>query len=495
MDISRHARAPLFEALVRHAEMSRGWFHVPGHRGGPGFDPRARHWFAPLLRLDLTELPGLDDLHQPEGVIAEAQRLAAEAFGAEETYFLVGGSTVGNLAMVWATCRPGDKILIQRNSHKSVFHAVRLAGAIPVLLAPRHAARWDVPAGLDADLLRRALQEHPDAQAVLITNPTYYGMAVELAPLAEVAHAHGVPLLVDEAHGAHFAFTPGAPRGALADGADAVVQSAHKTLGAMTMGAYLHVQGDRVDRRRLREALRMLQTSSPSYPVMASLDLARRQAVLHGCKAFGRAAELARRLRERVSRLDGLAVPDPARPDPEWVVLDPIKVLVHLEPLLRRAGGTGYDLADHLARAGVYVELADPANVLLILTAGTETAEVERVEQALAAWVHQLLSRAPADGRSDDAAHRLPPPAYPPISVVPVLFEERESTAVPLEAAVGLVSAEMIVPYPPGVPAVLPGERFSADVVAYLRAVRDGGGHLQGAADPTLETVRVWPGA
>ncbi|HEY8341610.1 MAG TPA: aminotransferase class I/II-fold pyridoxal phosphate-dependent enzyme [Calditerricola sp.] len=494
MSSDRHARAPLFEALVRHARRARGWFHVPGHRGGPGFDPRARHWFAPLLRLDVTELPGLDDLHQPEGVIAEAQALAAEAFGAEETFFLVGGSTVGNLAMVWATCRPGDKILVARNSHKSVFHAVRLAGAVPVVLAPRYAARWDVPVGVDADLLDRALHAHPDAKAVLVTNPTYYGMAVDVAALTEVAHARGVPLLVDEAHGAHFAFTPGAPPTALASGADAVVQSAHKTLGAMTMGAYLHVQGNRIDRHRLREALRMLQTSSPSYPVLASLDLARRHAVLHGRAAFAHAAEQARCLRARIHRFEGLAAPDPAHPEPDWAAFDPLKVLVHLEPKLRRAGGTGYALADHLARAGVYVELADPVNVLLLLTAGTEKAEVERVEEVLAAWVQELLSRAPAEGLSD-VSDRLPPPVYPPVSVVSVPPEGAQVTAVPLEAAVGLVSAEMIVPYPPGVPAVLPGERFGAETVAHLCAVRDGGGHIQGAADPTLNTVRVWSNA
>ncbi|MEC0200985.1 aminotransferase class I/II-fold pyridoxal phosphate-dependent enzyme, partial [Paenibacillus taichungensis] len=243
--------------------------------------------FLEMMRLDVTEISGTDDLHHPEGVILEAQQLAADCFGAEESFFLVGGSTSGNLSLLLTVCNePNSLVLVQRNVHKSIIHGLMLAGARAVFLEP-----WvDPTSGLavmpSLETVQAAVQAHSEAKGVLVTLPNYYGMGTDLKPIAEVCHEAGMPLLVDEAHGAHYGQHPDLPASALSCGADGVVQSTHKMLSAFTMGAMLHVQGTRLNRSLLRQRLAMVQSSSPSYPVMASLDLARRLLHTQGANAF-----------------------------------------------------------------------------------------------------------------------------------------------------------------------------------------------------------------
>ncbi|MCK9905412.1 aminotransferase class I/II-fold pyridoxal phosphate-dependent enzyme, partial [Frankia sp. Cpl3] len=275
----RQRKAPLFEALERHAEKKPHPFHIPGHKMGNSFDRAGKDVYRNILPLDMTEISGLDDLHQPEDVIAEAQSLAAEAFWAEQTKFLIGGSTVGNMALIMTVCKPGDKILVQRNCHKSVYNGAILARANPVFIVPAVDLATGVAAGFRREDVERALQAHPEAKAVFLTNPTYYGMGIDLAKMAAVIHRHDIPLLVDEAHGAHFGFHPALPGSAMQAGADAAVQSTHKMGTSLTMSSMLHIQGPRIDRDKLFRVLAMIQSSSPSYPLMASLDLARRYMV------------------------------------------------------------------------------------------------------------------------------------------------------------------------------------------------------------------------
>uniref|UniRef100_UPI000A528DA5 aminotransferase class I/II-fold pyridoxal phosphate-dependent enzyme n=1 Tax=Paenibacillus dakarensis TaxID=1527293 RepID=UPI000A528DA5 len=280
--------APLVEALLAYRNHAAKSFHVPGHKNGKAYDgieeARILH---DVMKIDVTEISGTDDLHHPEGVIREAQELAADCFGAEESFFLVGGSTSGNLAMVLTVCQqPGDILLLQRNVHKSVLNGLMLAGARAVFLEPEIDKDSGLAVTPSVETIKAAIAAYPDARGVLLTSPNYYGMSCDLKPIAELCHAYHIPLLVDEAHGAHFGMHPDLPEGALSSGADVAVQSTHKMLAAMTMGAMLHVQGPFINRGLLRQRLAMVQSSSPSYPVMASLDLARRMLHAQGASAF-----------------------------------------------------------------------------------------------------------------------------------------------------------------------------------------------------------------
>ncbi|MEC0207287.1 aminotransferase class I/II-fold pyridoxal phosphate-dependent enzyme, partial [Paenibacillus lautus] len=286
---THRGRAPLAEALMGYRERGASSFHVPGHKNGRAYagEGNATEMLREAMRIDVTEITGTDDLFHPEGVIQEAQELAADCFGAEESFFLVGGSTAGNLALILTVCRePGDILLVQRNVHKSVLNGLMLAGAQAVFLQPEMDKQSGLAVAPSEATLTAALEAYPEAKGAIITMPNYYGMGSDLRPLAKACHERGIPLLVDEAHGAHYGQHPQLPMNALSCGADGVVQSTHKMLAAMTMGAMLHVQGGLLDRSLLRQRLAMVQSSSPSYPLMASLDLARRLLHKQGAGAF-----------------------------------------------------------------------------------------------------------------------------------------------------------------------------------------------------------------
>lgn len=291
MDKLQPGRAPVYEMLEQYRHKGNISYHVPGHKNGEAYrsavSAESAGYLTEVMRYDVTEITGTDDLHHPEGVIREAQELAADCYGAEESYMLVGGSTAGNLALILTVCSaPGSLLILQRNVHKSVIHGLMLAGALAVFLEPQIDPGSGLAVAPSAETVQAALAAYPEAAGVLVTMPNYYGMGSDLAPLAQACHACCVPLLVDEAHGAHYGQHPALPAGALAQGADGVVQSTHKMLTALTMGAMLHVQGPWLDRALLRQRLAMVQSSSPSYPVMASLDLARRLLHSQGVGAF-----------------------------------------------------------------------------------------------------------------------------------------------------------------------------------------------------------------
>ncbi|MBO8164849.1 MAG: aminotransferase class I/II-fold pyridoxal phosphate-dependent enzyme [Brevibacillus sp.] len=473
----------MYEALINHARRRPHPFHVPGHKMGRSFDQEGKDLFQSLLAIDLTEISGLDDLHQPEGVIAEAQALAAEAFGAEETRFLVGGTTAGNLALVLAVCRPGEKIIVQRNCHKSVYHGIMLARAVPVFVVPAIDPVTGVAAGLRREDVERALNLHPDAKAVFLTNPTYYGMGIDLAKMAAVVHRFGIPLLVDEAHGSHYGFHPELPQSAMRCGADASVQSTHKTGVAMTMCAMLHLKGERIDRSRLYQALGMIQSSSPSYPLMASLDLARRHMLTEGTQELERVLALMKRLRERIATLPWLLFPELAE-NSVYTTLDPLKLML----CLRTSSLSGFELKQVLERHDIYPELAAPDHVLLASSTGTCPEDVERVWQVLerlappSAGSANLLARTGAVLSSSFVREQV-------MAMHEALASRR--IAVPLEEAEGRIAAEMVIPYPPGIPLLVPGERIDAQVLQRLVFMRDQKLHAHGVHDPDLATIQI----
>ncbi|MFZ5814159.1 MAG: aminotransferase class I/II-fold pyridoxal phosphate-dependent enzyme [Bacillota bacterium] len=460
-------RAPLFEALLSYTRKVRAPLHIPGHKMGRGAPPLWRSFLGEqALSIDLTEAPGLDDLHAPEGVIAEAQALAAAAFGAERSYFLVGGTTAGLHALILSACRPGDAIAVPRHAHRSILGALVLAGARPHWVRVSFSPELGVATHLDQRSLQQALD---GASAAVLVHPTYYGIASRLRTEIELIHRHGLPVLVDEAHGSHFSFHPDLPPSSLSLGADGVVQSLHKTGGSLTQSSICHLgRQSRLTESRLREMLRLVQSTSPSYLLMASLDLARRELAVNGQAMWDRALEQARTARRRLEAIRGIRL---------YPTDDPTKLLIDLSG----RGITGFQAAEVLWQDfGVAVEASGLTYVLAVLSPGDSPETVE-------ALVSGLDGLPTGDGRP-----LLPPePPWPEVVVSPREAYLGAKATVPLERAVGRIAAELVAPYPPGIPVVAPGERLTREVVAYLAHAVEAGYHLQGPADPYLQSIQV----
>ncbi|MGB3293852.1 MAG: aminotransferase class I/II-fold pyridoxal phosphate-dependent enzyme, partial [Phormidesmis sp.] len=355
--------------MQRCADRQNAPFHTPGHKQGHGISDLHRQLFgATVFRADLPELPDLDNLFAPEGVILQAQSLAAAAFGAEQTWFLANGSTCGLEAAILATCGPGDKLILPRDVHTSAISGLILSGAVPVYVAPTYGSDWDISLGVSPDTVAQALTAHPDAKAVLLVSPTYYGVCSDLAAIAPLVHSYNIPLIIDEAHAPHFAFHPDLPISALAAGADITVQSAHKVLSAFTQAALLHMQGDRLDRHRLSQALQLTQSTSPSYLLLGSLDAARQQMATAGQALMARTLTLADQAAQALSQLPGLRILQP-----QWeknhtgISGDRTRLTVDVSAL----GITGFE-ADNLLhnRFDVTAELPTLRHLMFIVSLG-----------------------------------------------------------------------------------------------------------------------------
>lgn len=458
-------RAPLYEAARAFRDRVCAPFHVPGHKLGAAAPPALQNELGGALGLDLTEVPGLDDLHAPEGVIAEAEALAAEAFGAAASHFLVGGTTAGLHALLLAAVRPGEAILVPRNAHRSILGALILAGARPVWAPVKLHPELDLATGVDEEAYLARLG---GVKAALLVHPTYYGMAGEIGPLITAAHDQGIPVLVDEAHGSHFHFHPDLPPDALSLGADGVAQSMHKTGGSLTQSSLCHLgHGARLSGARLREMLRLVQSTSPSYLLMASLDLARRQLALQGRADWERTIDLARGAAKQIDALPGLRL---------YPTADRTKLLIGVQDL----GLSGFEAAELLWQEGVVVETAGQRYLLAVMSPGDTADSVARLVQALA--------RLPKGSRP--LAAWAPPPAIETI-LLPREAYLGAKESLELTDSAGRIAAEMIAPYPPGIPVVVPGERISLELIEYLQAGRGLGAHFQGPSDPTLTRIQV----
>ncbi|NIK80057.1 arginine/lysine/ornithine decarboxylase [Paenibacillus castaneae] len=498
--------APLLEALIDHINDSPAGFHVPGHHYGqalayelqnamPEYHPSK--WFSEIMMLDVTELSSTDDLHHPERSIKEAQLLAAHTFGADETFFLVGGSTSGNIALLLALCDQDDIIIVQRNVHKSILNGLRLAGAKAVFLSPQIELSSSLAVVPSLEQVEEALQLYPEAKAVFLSNPNYYGMGVKLTPYSELIHKYGKPLLVDEAHGAHFGFHSQLPLSALAEGADAVVQSAHKTLPALTMGAMLHVQGDRMDRQLLRQSLAMIQSSSPSFPILASLDISRAMIDALGEELFKQslssAASFRRWLAEQSTHIKSLELS--LEKDNQIIAFaDPLRVVLYDKSGIF----TGFELQQRLEKFNIYVEMADPRYVVLVFGIGTSLEDIMKLENAIITTNRDLNEiNSPAKLKLNplvyDAGHAgTAPTISKPVSFARSLFSRRRMERIQLAQAEHRMAAEMVTPYPPGISILYPGEIITAEGIEQIQYLARTGAKFQGANDQTMNTIAVY---
>ncbi|MCL1632444.1 aminotransferase class I/II-fold pyridoxal phosphate-dependent enzyme [Sporolactobacillus sp. CPB3-1] len=441
-------QTPVYDALIRYGRDQAYSFHVPGHKDGLVFPEKALLSFQSILALDATEVADLDDLYHPEGVLREAEQLLTNYYGSRMSCFLVNGSTVGNLIMVLAACAPGDVVLVQRNSHKSVFNALKLADVRPVFLAPSVDTRSGLATGIEPQTFSEALRRFPDAKALILTYPSYYGVApCTVRRLIVQAHEAGMNVLVDEAHGPHFRMGAPVPPSSLDMGADLVVHSAHKMLPAMTMGAYLHVNSTRISIEKVKMVREMLQSSSPSYPIMASLDLARAFMATMDSEFF---ADVLNRRDAFVEALKSMNLLTVLEADPEHFLVDPFKIVLQPETRV-----SGFELQSRFIQLGLYPEMADPRHILLTLGLSDSINyqnAVRKIEKALA---HQM------PGQSEV---RTLITEFPPITMLADSyrhFKNLASSWSALDQAVGAIAAEPVVPYPPGIPIVLGGERIT----------------------------------
>jgi arginine decarboxylase len=478
-------QTPIVDALQEWVNKSHSPFYTPGHKRGEGMNLLLKdRWGRDIFGWDLPELPGLDNLHAPAGIIATAQNLAALAFGAQQTRFLVNGSTAGIIAAILAICGEGEKIILPRNIHFSAISGVIHAGAVPIFITPEYDGSLDLAHGVTPAAVKFALEQHPDAKAVMVVYPTYYGACSDLEAIGSIVHSYGIPLLVDEAHGAHFGFHPDLPPSALSAGADLTVQSTHKLLGSLTQSAMLHVNGNSIDIDRVSQALRLVQSTSPSYLLLASLDTARHQVALHGRELMEKTIDLANLARARISEIDGLSVVELSQPTPGFKYLDPTRLTVTVTGL----NLTGFDADEILSdELGIVCELPSLRHLTFIISLGNTGLDIDRLLEG--------FTKLANDYRQD-----LPlklPRIYPPdrilteMAISPRQANRSRNIGVSIDNAIGKISAESICPYPPGIPVLVPGEIITADALEYLRQIIALGGEIAGCSDPNLQTVKI----
>lgn len=484
--MSEQPSAPYLDAVVAYGYRGPGRFHVPGHKGGAGADPGLVHAIGrDALAVDIPQdIEGID-LGPSPTPYERAEALAAEAHGAARTFFLTNGATQGNHALALALAPLGARVVAQRNSHASLVDGLVLSGGIPSFVAPEYDEELGMAHGVTPAALRDELERTPGARAAFVVSPTYYGMCADVAGLAEVAHAAGAPLVVDQAWGPHFGFHPDLPQSALRLGADAVITSTHKLAGSLTQSAMLHVADTgRVDAGAVARAVRLLRSTSPSALLLASLDASRRQLAVHGEALIHETLAHAATARDKLAGTPGIAVIDGSfvgRPGiAGW---DPLRLVLDV----RATGRTGYAVAEALRRAyDVQPELATHATLVLLLGVAQPPEALVRV----AGDIDEIVKRIGVEG--DVGAISRPAGALRnEMAVSPRDAFLGEAEVVAVDDAVGRISCESIAGYPPGIPALLPGERITAETIAYLRELVTAGARLHGASDVSFATINV----
>lgn len=466
------SRAPIVEAMKKYSADGVLPFHTPGHKQGRGAHEFLRELLtAEGFRQEVSLMEELDDLHEPHSCIKEAQKLAAKLWHADECLFMVNGTTSAVQAMIFGTLQAGDLVMIPRNAHRSVISGLILSGATPIFLPVEFDKEFNVPLNVSVATIERTIKKFPQAKAVLLVSPNYYGVAADLEKISELVHAAGMILLIDEAHGAHLQFSDDLPRSAMDSGADVVAQSTHKILGSLTQSSMLMIKNS-VDVEKIKRATSLLQTTSPNQLLLASLDIARLQMELDGRELIQKAVELSKNLRGEIKKIHGLKTFDAVKN----FSLDTTKVTVNVQNL----GLTGQEAEEFLRRElKIQCELSDTANLLFLVTFADSDATISKLIDTL-----KLLPR------------RLPKTLSPPLlstEILPAKISPRETFYSPVEVvslseAVGKICAEEITFYPPGIPLIMPGEKISAQVV---EIIRQSGGRVIGASDSTLATIKV----
>ncbi|MEG6568720.1 aminotransferase class I/II-fold pyridoxal phosphate-dependent enzyme [Thermoanaerobacterium thermosaccharolyticum] len=469
--------APLFEALKKYVDENVYAFHVPGHKHGKGIKEFTEYVGSAVMSIDVNSMEDLDNLANPIGVIKDAHQLAAQAFGADNAYFLVNGTTSGIQAMIMAATEPGDKIIMPRNSHKSAFSALILAGVIPVYLYPEIDENLDIALGISAEQVKEAILANPDSKAVLVLNPTYYGITSELEEIIKIAHEHNMAVLCDEAHGSHFYFHPDMPPGGITLGADISALSMHKTGGSMTQSSLLLSKGNRVEPSSIKSILNLIQSTSASYVLMASIDVARKQLTTQGKDMLNHVISLSQYAREEINKIGGIKALNQSDIKGPYL-LDPTKLVINVS----KTGMTGYEIMRELKlKYHIQLEMADLSNIMAIISLGDDINTVEHLIRSL----KELVRIKNHDEITTGNLIR------PEVIVAPRDAYYGKNRSVLLDDAEGEICAEMIMAYPPGIPMICPGERITKDIIDRVKLLKEQHCQLQGTEDPNIDYIKV----
>lgn len=478
-------KMPLVAAMLKYKKEQVYPFHTPGHKGGRGMEPLlAGELGAGALQMDVSLMAELDDIHCPEGCIAAAQTLAAQLYGSDRCFFAVNGTTQAIQAMLMTAVKPGGKVLIPRNAHRSVAGGLLLGDLEPVYVLPQFDAVFGINTQVTAGQVEEALQKDPSIKAVFLTSPNYYGQAADIKTIAQIAYKYGAALLVDEAHGPHLGFSELLPPSSMECGADACAQSTHKILGAMTQCSMLHVQGRRLDLKRAADVMSLLTTTSPNYLLMASLDAARFQLATGGRQMAAQAVAAADRLRRLLQTFKGLKLLTADCAGSNGIAgFDSTKVTVNVAAW----GYTGIEAGEKLRQAGVAVELTDADNVLFLVTYSDGGADYDAV-LAVIQQVFTELEKNKKTPRRLTVSPQLPAPQQ--VMSLRQAFDSAK-TSIPLCRAAGKICAEQVSFYPPGIPVLLPGELITEAIIAYCENMKNLNLPVSGPADGSLREIRV----
>lgn len=476
-------RAPIYEALEHFRKMRVVPFDVPGHKRGRGNPELTALLGEACMQMDVNSMKPLDNLCHPVSVIADAEGLAAKAFQAAHAFLMVGGTTSAVQTMILSCTKRGEKIILPRNVHKSVMGAMVLGGAVPVYVNPACDLSLGIPLGMTVEAVKKAISDHPDAKAVLVNNPTYYGICSDLKAITKLAHEHGMLCLADEAHGTHFYFGEDMPVCAMAAGADMAAVSMHKSGGSLTQSSIL-LTGPAMAPGYVRQIINLTQTTSASYLLLSSLDISRRNLALRGKEAFAGVMELARYAREEINRIGGYYAYGKELIDQHTIFdFDETKLSIHT----RDIGLAGIEVYDLLRdEYDIQAEFGDLGNVLAYLSIGDRRREVERLVSALA----EIRRRFGKDRSVLMEYGSIDPEVV--LSPQEAFYAVKEPLAV--EESAGRISGEFVMCYPPGIPILTPGERVTGDIIDYIGYAREKGCQMTGPEDEKIEFLNVLKG-
>ena len=473
-------QAPIYEAMVKLRKKRIVPFDVPGHKRGRGNPELVELLGEKCVGIDVNSMKPLDNLGHPISIIRDAEELAADAFGAAHAFLMIGGTTSSVQTMILSTCKAGDKIILPRNVHKSAINALVLCGAIPIYIEMSVDPKIGIALGLKNDRVAKAIKDHPDAKAILINNPTYYGICSDLKGLTEMAHEAGMMVLVDEAHGAHLHFTDKLPISAMDAGADMAAVSMHKSGGSLTQSSLLLI-GEQMNPEYVRQIINLTQSTSASYLLMASLDISRRNLALRGKESFEKVIELSEYARREINAIGGYYAYSKELIDGVSVCdFDVTKLSVYTQGI----GLTGIEVYDLLRdEYDIQIEFGDIGNILAYISIGDRIQDIERLVGALAD-IKRLYSR---DGQDLIAGEYIQPEMV--LSPQDAFYSQRRSLA--LADAIGEVCGEFVMCYPPGIPILAPGERITREIVNYIQFAKERGCSLQGTEDPEVNHINV----
>lgn len=478
--INAQKKAPIYEALQYFRQMRVVPFDVPGHKRGRGNPELTEFLGEKCVGIDVNSMKPLDNLCHPVSVIHEAEILAAEAFGAAHAFLMVGGTTSSVQSMVLSNCKRGDKIILPRNVHRSVINALVLCGAVPVYINPDIDQRLGISLGMKREQVARAIAENPDAVAVLVNNPTYYGVCSDLKAIVDMAHEAGMVCLADEAHGTHFYFGENMPVSAMAVGADMAAVSMHKSGGSLTQSSML-LTGPDISEGHVRQIINLTQTTSGSYLLMSSLDISRRNLALRGRQIFRKVTEMADYAREEINAIGGYYAFGKELINGDSVYdFDPTKLSVHT----RDIGLAGIEVYDILRdEYDIQIEFGDIGNILAYLSIGDRSQEVERLVSALA----EIHRRYKTDGSGLLSQEYIDPEVV--MSPQDAFYAKKKS--VPIQESAGYVCSEFVMCYPPGIPILAPGERITPEILAYIAYAKEKGCLMTGPEDSEILNLNV----